>query len=113
MEEMAASSSRWRAALAFSFSAARFSAGAALSVAAFADIVFSLCLVVIAGRGGLVNGSLAVPLAVLGSFAVFRTGPPRFGAGTEWVVNDSVFNNLVIMLSFIAGGVGHPWGYPS
>src|SRR5436190_23694090 len=108
MEEMAASSSRWRAALAFSFSAARFSAGAALSVAAFADIVFSLCLV-ITGRAGLVNGSLAV----VGSFAVFRRGPPWFGAGTEWVVNDSVFNNLVIMTSFIAGGVGHPWGYPS
>src|ERR1041384_3726655 len=41
MDEIAASSSRWRAALAFSFSAARLSAGAVFSVA-FGGIAFVL-----------------------------------------------------------------------
>src|SRR5437667_7601608 len=59
MDEMAASSSRWRATLAFSFSAARFSVGAAFSVA-FGGIVFSCNLgLFIAGWVELVKAAVS------------------------------------------------------
>src|SRR5207249_9571408 len=41
MDEMAASSSRWRAALAFSFSAARFSAGAGAAFSVIFDAIIT------------------------------------------------------------------------
>src|SRR2546421_1334899 len=114
MEEMAASSSRARVALAFSFSAARLSAGAAFSVA-FGGIDLSCELgLVITGRVGLVNG----PFKVFGLEATASLGPDSAGragisarAVEAGLDNVSIFK-LFIMPSVITTGVGHLRGYP-
>src|SRR5260221_3390273 len=115
MEEIAASSSRWRATLAFSFSAARFSAGAGFSVA-FGGISFSVDVgLVISDWAGLVNGTFKdfKDLGVARTGSACRVSPAFEGASgravEEWFSNDSV-DNLFIMPSFIAGGVGHLQG---
>src|SRR5436305_14307042 len=112
MEEMAASSSRARVALAFSFSAARLSAGAAFSVA-FGGIDLSCELgLVITGRVGLVNGPFKV-FGLEGLEATASLGPDspgRAGISARAVEagldNVSIFK-LFIMPSVITTGVGH------